>query len=450
MALLILSCAGGPSRQAVQANSPPSSQPAAVQGQALPAPELPELADQRRKPLSFPLIFLNLPEPEAPAPDNKALESYPAYIPSALGPTEKGKGLPEPELPSVADNATAAIPAAVAPTVAPAAPAAKPAAPAKPAASKAESQPKAAAKAPTTTAKAADSSKPTVIPVIPPSPASTVPLVQPSAERQPDVSRHVAIEIGSRVELPFDGTGWTYLGERDGKDGILYESRRYEGSGLVFVLSTNKTGDFLLRFQRQDQLRGTTSEELVAVTVAPKSVIPSSATAAPSPGVASAGTPATPASAGASAAQSAQATQSKAPLPSPSAAAFSPASGQNAASAAASGGQSPAVAAAAAAAQATMPDTPDGLLLFAKNELAGGRVASAIAALDHFLALYPAGMDEVFYLYGASLEQPGPLKDVKRAYDFYKRVCDDYPQSELWDKASERMNYINRHYFEIR
>ena len=59
-------------------------------------------------------------------------------------------------------------------------------------------------------------------------------------------------------------------------------------------------------------------------------------------------------------------------------------------------------------------------------------------------------MDEVFYLYGFALEQNGPYRDIQKAYNYYKKVSDDYPESPLWDKAQERASYIERHYFEIR
>jgi len=99
---------------------------------------------------------------------------------------------------------------------------------------------------------------------------------------------------------------------------------------------------------------------------------------------------------------------------------------------------------------APIPDSFDGMLLYAREELAAGRPQSAIEALDRLLSRYPAGMDEVFYLYGLALEQSGPLKDIKRALAYYKIVKDDYPESPFWDKANARVGYIERHYFEIR
>ncbi|MDA8427459.1 MAG: tetratricopeptide repeat protein, partial [Treponema sp.] len=96
------------------------------------------------------------------------------------------------------------------------------------------------------------------------------------------------------------------------------------------------------------------------------------------------------------------------------------------------------------------PDSPEGMLLAAKNELGAGRTQNALTILDSLLAKYPAGMDEAYYLYGVALEQNGPLKDIRRAYSYYKKVVDEYPESPFWDKANERVSYIERYYFDIR
>lgn len=103
-----------------------------------------------------------------------------------------------------------------------------------------------------------------------------------------------------------------------------------------------------------------------------------------------------------------------------------------------------------AAAAALAPDSPEGLLYLARSELGAGRVRGALDALDRFLSLYPAGMDEVYLLYGLAHEQNGPFRDIKKAYAEYKKLAADYPQSPFWDRAAERIAYIERHYLEIR
>jgi hypothetical protein len=316
-------------------------------------------------------------------------------------------------------------------------------------------------------------------PAIKSAPASQAIVANPAADRGPDISRSVSAPEGSRFDLNFEGTGWTYLGDKDGKDGVLYGSRRFEGASVIFTLNAAKAGEYVLRFQRQDALRGISYEDRIGVTVAPrdKAATSQAAATAASPAAAptTTATPATgaqssaPATAGSTSASSAAAAKAATPDSTASAkpaASASTAPSGTAAAPASAAAASPAGAAASAATPAAslpastaapaatnaaaIPDTPEGMLLYAREELAAGRPQGAIESLDRLLARYPAGMDEAFYLYGIALEQSGPLKDIKRAYSYYKLVRDGYPESSFWEKASSRIGYIERHYFEIR
>jgi outer membrane protein assembly factor BamD (BamD/ComL family) len=95
-------------------------------------------------------------------------------------------------------------------------------------------------------------------------------------------------------------------------------------------------------------------------------------------------------------------------------------------------------------------DTPEAALIQARAELIAGRVPSALAALDRLIYLVPTGTDEAFMLYARALEKAGPQKDIKRAFAYYKKVRDEYPESAFWDEAAARAAYIERHYFDIR
>jgi hypothetical protein len=78
------------------------------------------------------------------------------------------------------------------------------------------------------------------------------------------------------------------------------------------------------------------------------------------------------------------------------------------------------------------------------------RGAAQSVRFAQLIALAPDGTDEAYLLYARALEQNGPQKDIKRAYYFYKKVRDEYPESSYWDEASARASYIERRYFEIR
>jgi len=94
--------------------------------------------------------------------------------------------------------------------------------------------------------------------------------------------------------------------------------------------------------------------------------------------------------------------------------------------------------------------TPEAALAQARSAIAAGQAQGALDALDRLMVLAPAGTDEGYLLYGQALELNGPTKDIKRAYAFYKRLRDEYPESAYWDQADARVSYIERHYFDIR
>jgi len=99
---------------------------------------------------------------------------------------------------------------------------------------------------------------------------------------------------------------------------------------------------------------------------------------------------------------------------------------------------------------AELPSSPEELLRLARDELAANRIASALTVLDKYVSLFPFGSDEAFYLYGKAYEQNTPYRDIKKAYSYYKKVRDEWPQSTFWQESAARATYIERHYFDIR
>jgi hypothetical protein len=352
--------------------------------------------------------------------------------------------LHEPELPKKAEAAVAAPKAPVAAAALPEPTAAPKVATAKTEAPKSEEK-KPAVRKPEASAKKPDAAKPVSKDKVQdkeadaknaPSTAALSVATMPEPEVKPDIGRNFQAIEGVRFEIPFEGTGWTFLGEKTQKEGIAYDSRRFEGTSLVFVLNPVKAGDYILRFQRQDSLRGLSYEELVGVTVAPKSSANVEATAAnPATLGNSTATPVTPAatlgnSSSTSAKPVATLGNSAATPATPAATLANPA--------------------AAAANVAVNLATPEAALAQARSELAAGRPQGALEALDRLLALAPAGTDEAYMLYARALEANGPQKDIQRAYSYYKKVRDEYPESAFWDEAAARAAYIERHYFDIR
>jgi hypothetical protein len=411
-ALIVLgSCASGPTKAAPEAAKAVSSAPQAAPkakgaDAAKPASAAVEISFPYRRAPRPPFIVASLHEPLPPTPKVAEVKTE-APIAAAAPPTSQ----PTPAAAPVAPKA-AASPAA-------------PKAAALPAAKDKSATPKAAPKA---TGKK-DQKAVEAEPKNAASTASLAVVADPGAERKAaSVARRVSAVEGTRFELPFDGTGWTYLGEQTNKEGIAYDSRRFEDTSLVFILNPVKAGEYALRFQRQDSLRGLSYEELVGVTVAPKPASMSSAA------LLSSGASTAPAS--------------------PAAAPARPAVVSAGAAATPLGSSSSAAPAAALPAQPLVDPaslaTPEAALAAARSELGANRVQSALVALDRLYALSPEGTDEAAILYARALEKSGPQKDIKRAYSYYKKLRDDYPESAFWDEAAARCSYIERHYFDIR
>lgn len=258
---------------------------------------------------------------------------------------------------------------------------------------------------------------------IPSPPPSTQRSVQPAEPPAPD--RLVEATRNQRFEIRLLGSGWTYLGDEDGKDGLRFETRRFEGNEAVFTLRPERSDDYLLRFQRNDPVSGERETILAKVSVRDAGQAPSQAPAAMQPTA--------PSTNPAAAIGSGQDTGAAA-APPPEAAGAAPVS--------------PAVPAPASALASIQE--PDALLAFARSELDARRVRSALDALDRYVELFRRGTDELFFLYGLAYEQDTPFRDVKKAHESYKRVRDEYPRSPRWRAAAERVAYLERHFYGLR
>jgi hypothetical protein len=378
----------------------PAASPKAAEPSAKPEKKRSDINRQTTNPeVSFPyrraprsgLLIASLHEPLAKGAAAKSADA-PATTPAAMPEVKVQTALP-PEASSLAEKKAEAPLKVTAPKAAP---------------------PKAIAPTTKTEAKAKAKDATNGKSVDPKNAPSSVALSVTSSsepEKKPDIARNFSVVEGSRFEVPFEGTGWTYLGESAQKEGIAYDSKRFEGTSLVFILNPTKAGDFILRFQRQDALRGLSYEELVGVSVAAKpAALPK--VASPSPAA-------------------------------PSAKALAASAGATSPAAAQSTSAAPTVA-------ASSLSTPEAALSLARSELEADRPKGALEALGRLLLLAPDGTDEAFVLFARALEKNGPQKDIKQAYAYYKKIRDDYPESPFWDEASARVDYIERHYFDIR
>ncbi|MBP7262879.1 MAG: hypothetical protein KBB32_01805 [Spirochaetia bacterium] len=411
-------------------------------------------------------FYLEAPQASAQVPQAlaEALPPSAASGPRALAgdaPSSDALAATDPSLPD------AAVPAATPAPASPAGPAVQPkaAAPTAPATTATSASP---AAQPTATAKPAP--KATAPSAAEPSASQPSAYATPLASAQAQAAAAQAPQsISSSLDayrdqgfdLSFAGAGWTYLGDEDGKTGLEYRARRYDGSFSIFTLYPEDSGTYVIRFQRQDPVSGERQTSLVQVTVRDAPAFEegrASAAGAQAPGAASTATgnvdPGTGSAAGATAVPAgttSPATGDQASSPA-SALAASPAAVDTASPAAT--GQQAALSALAASQQAaaerqayllSLAD-PKAILDFAASELGAGRVNQALAALDRYVDLFSSGSDELYYLYGLAYEQDTPFRDIKKSYAYYKRVRDEYPRSRRWRESADRVVYLERHF----
>ncbi len=322
---------------------------------------------------------------------------------------------------------------------------------------------------------------------------------QPSTiDGQIAFSRVVRATVGQRVEIPFGGNGWVYLGELIGQNGVSYSSHRLDAEGQVFSFIAEKIGVYALKFYKQDFLRDYTLTDYVQITVtrAPDVSVGggSSANRAvyaeprwPSPeqeaaaidggaaGVSSGQASSSSAGTTAASAVSATAAQSASPDTAASApaavqssvSASSSDAGDTAVSEAVSGGLTPPLATSAAGippeagSGASIGSTsivlsdgapPAQYYQQAQAQFDAKNYAGVVSVLDQFRANYPGGAegdDRALWLYGQACEAAGPTRDVKIALACYQRIVSDYPFSDYHAAAQNRVTYIDRYYLAI-
>ncbi|MBN2552347.1 MAG: hypothetical protein JXB06_06235 [Spirochaetales bacterium] len=89
------------------------------------------------------------------------------------------------------------------------------------------------------------------------------------------------------------------------------------------------------------------------------------------------------------------------------------------------------------------------LLQIARFQTEDRRYSVAIQALQEYLSRYPDGrhLDEVYYRLARVYEMDSPYRDLESARHYYRLLYDSFPESLYVDRARERLNYLNRHFF---
>jgi hypothetical protein len=308
---------------------------------------------------------------------------------------------------------------------------------------------------------------PPSVPVIPENPPEQEPLrlpLKPLPEpitRKPAASvtddaaiafsRTVAASVGQRVEIPFSGNGWVYLGESDSQIGIAYDSRRLDAEGQNFIFSAEKAGTYTLKFYKQDFIRDYTFYDKVRVIVTAAPETKSGGLTAVNRGTVFAEPrwPTAEQEAALIAGRAAQTDVLADPLANTTTqvnpqTAVDPAEANaktdNIVNNTAQTGDANAVADA---------EKPEQFIQRAKTEFDAGNIPGALSILEQFWEKYPMGDDEAIWLYAQAYEANGPAKDIKTARSYYQRIINEFPLSPRREAAQKRIGYIDRYYLNI-
>ncbi|HUI70755.1 MAG TPA: outer membrane protein assembly factor BamD [Spirochaetia bacterium] len=92
------------------------------------------------------------------------------------------------------------------------------------------------------------------------------------------------------------------------------------------------------------------------------------------------------------------------------------------------------------------------LVAAARMEREKQEVGLGIDLANEYLARYPDGTsrDEVDFILGQLLEMDSQFRDLTRARTMYSEILARFPESPYAERAQKRVEYIDRHFFEIR
>jgi hypothetical protein len=289
---------------------------------------------------------------------------------------------------------------------------------------------------------------------VPGSVPSPIPLTN-AIDEEIIFSRIIRVMVGQLVEIPFRGTGWVYLGELGARRGINYDSRRLDPEGQSFVFRAEAAGTYTLKFYKQDFVRDFVLNDYVQVIAGEAAQTGPGWFSPPADRARVIAEPRWPGSleeaeiaarVGRRPAQDSQPASAPPGRPAGSETVERPVDREPSGAPPSGPGETPS----GAAVQQNQPaDISPATLQKARDEFDAGRVASAISLLDQFAEIYPAGTDELFWLYGQFYEANSPNRNILASLNYYRRLVREYPQSSRFNEARRRIAYLERFYINI-
>lgn len=303
--------------------------------------------------------------------------------------------------------------------------------------------------------------------------------------------RSVVAKLFDTVLLTFDGPGWIFVGEAEGKAGLSYTSRDTSNQARTgFSFKARETGEYVLVFQRQDLSVAMLSMERVKVSVLDEKDF-LTAVNAQKAGQADGDSAAV--SAGASGTGDSLYAAKKYPEAyaaylngytpgNPylenrlgelafSLGRFSEAVDHWSKNLTVKNGNWQVLALRGIFDASVKGRLKDSMifsaerLLSSEDSFSRGDLVAVVTALkelkdfekairfcESYISRYPfiKGIDEVYYLLGTLYEEQGSQRSEQKAVSYYRIVTENYPASQFWQKARDRILFIERNYLFIR
>lgn len=293
-----------------------------------------------------------------------------------------------------------------------------------------------------------------------------------SQTENPAVSRSLNGYVSQALEVEYPGAGWIFLGNYDGNNDVIqFKTRQNKDENTLFTLILKKEGDFVLHFYKQDLLNNTFIEDYVKIIVAPFSgevqalkdssyakVIPPTVTIQnvidetdkikkENEGKESAEGIEKEVEVEDSVDLSVQNTGTETETN----------ISKNQVVIVENISQEPEIQEIinkveniSTTETKSEVEVEEDYLDSAKKAYDEGLYKEAITKLILYLDSSVLNNDIALFLLGESYEAPGESKNIRKALEMYQKIVSDYPQSSLWNKASERIIYIQRFYFTVR
>jgi soluble cytochrome b562 len=235
------------------------------------------------------------------------------------------------------------------------------------------------------------------------SPPAELPQTEKRIESAPSVEplSRITAEVGKTIRIILPGIGWIFLGEKESPGKVRYLGKEVSDDTTSFSFSVSAAGETQLQFQKQDLIAKKISYESVIVSAGverdPKQAVPTES--APQEKAL------------------AQSDEEKS----------------------------------AGVKEAGIKETD---LDHIERLLQEGNLEEAVKALDQYLASEPGkqlrNFDAWCFTLANLYETEPKVKDIKKAFYYYNKICENYPLSAYWEEANRRRKYIQQNFFDIR